>query len=383
MTCTGFAAQSSNWSEIQQHYRRAQEALQANQNAVATKELQEILRLDPKNASAHANLGVIAFSQKEYAQAAQEFRAALKTQPSLWNAEGFLGMSELRLGNNQEAKSHLEESLRHVQDAKVRGKVGIDLVTLYYESHDLDGAVDALRALGRMGSDDPGAIFLAYRTYSDLAAQRLARLVEVAPESSQMHLILAQALASQDDFLGAIAQYRRALEIDPQLPGAHIEIGRLILAQSSSEAARQEAEKEFRSALVADPKNAECDYMLGEVEWLRSKPEEALEYYRHALVLRPSFVDAHIAAGKALTTLGQGDEAIEQLNEAIRLDPQNEVAHYRLSQAYWKLGRSEEAQSEMSIFRKMRDSHAPVRALYEQIQQRSVSRQTVDANDAK
>jgi tetratricopeptide (TPR) repeat protein len=383
ITRAGLPAQTNNWSEIQHHYKRAQEALQANQDTIAIKEFQEILRLDPKNASAHANLGVIAYTQRHYVQASQEFRAALKVQPSLWSAKAFLGMSELRLGNSQEAKPLLEESFRHVQDSKVRTQVGIDLVTLYYESRDLDLAVDALRALGRTGSDEPAAIFLAYRTYSDLAAQRLARLAEVAPESSQMHLILAQALANQDDFQGAIAQYRTALEIEPQLPGAHFEVGQMILAESSGESARQEAEKEFKSALAADPKNAECDYMLGEIEWLRSKPDEALKYYRQALALRPTLVDAHIAAGKALTTLGEPDEGVQQLLEAIRLDPKNEVAHYRLSQAYRKLGRSEDAQGEMTIFRKMRDSHAPIRALYEEIQQRSVGRQTVDPNDPK
>ncbi len=50
------AAQTSHWPEIQQHYKLAQEALQAKQDAVAEREFREILRLDPKNASAHANL---------------------------------------------------------------------------------------------------------------------------------------------------------------------------------------------------------------------------------------------------------------------------------------------------------------------------------------
>lgn len=383
MTCAAISAQTNNGSEIQHHYKRAQEALQAHQDSVAIKEFREILRLDPTNSSAHANLGVIAYTQRDYAQASQEFRAAIKLQPSLWNAKAFLGMSEWRLGNKNEAKLLLAASFPHVQDATVRTEAGIDLATLDYESHDLDLAADALRALGPTGSDSPAAIYLAYRTYSDLAAQRLARLTEVAPESAQMHLILAQALASQDDFLGATAQYRKALEIDPRLPAAHFEIGQMILAQSSDEPARQQAETEFKAALTAGPNNAECDYMLGEIEWLRSKPQEALKYYDDALALRPTFVDAHIAAGKALTSLGQADEALTHLLKAIALDPQNEVAHYRLSQAYRKLGRLKDAEREAAIFQKMQDSHASVRALYEQIQQRPVGRQTVDPNDPK
>ena len=377
------SAQTGHAPEIQQHYQRGQEALESRQDVVAEREFREILRLDPKNASAHANLGVIAFTRKDYAQASQEFRAALKLQSSLWDAKAFLGMSELRLGNGEEPKALLENAFQHVQDAKLRAQVGIDLITLYHASNDLMHAVDVLRALGQAGSDDPLALYLAYRTYSDLAAQQLARLAQVAPESAQMHQILAQALASQDDFQGAIAQYRKALESDPHLSGAHFEIGQLTLAESSAESARQQAEKEFKSALAEDPRNAESNYMLGEIEWLRSNPQGALKYYRQALALRPTFADAHIAAGKALTTLGLPAEAIKHLEEAIHLDPQSEVAHYRLSEAYRRLGRTQDAERELATFRRLRDSHAAVRALYQQVQERPVRQQTVDPNELK
>ncbi|MGO9270521.1 MAG: tetratricopeptide repeat protein [Terriglobia bacterium] len=69
---------------MEQHYEKAQAALHSNQSAVAEREFREILRLDPKNASAHANLGVIAYSEKDYTRASQEFRAALNLQPNLW-----------------------------------------------------------------------------------------------------------------------------------------------------------------------------------------------------------------------------------------------------------------------------------------------------------
>jgi len=257
----------------------------------------------------------------------------------------------------------------------------MDLIALYDEYNDLDHAVDIVRALARASPDDPATLFAAYRAYSDLAAHQLARLAQVAPESAQMHQILAQALASQDDFPRAIAQYRRALEIDPQLPNLHFELGQMILTNSTDEPARKEAEKEFNLALAADPANANCEYLLGEIEWLRSKPQEALKHYNQALMLRPTLVDAHIAAGKALTSLGQAEEALQHLLEAINLDPNNEVAYYRLSQAYKRLGRRQEAERALATFGKLRDSHAPVRALFQQIQQDSVRQQTVDSNE--
>lgn len=374
---TGLTAQTGNWPEIQQRYKLGVEAVQAGHDAEAEEDFRAILRLDPKNASAHANLGSIAFRHADFTQASKEFRAALDLEPTLWNATAFLGMSEFALGKNEEAKPLLESAFAHLQEGKLRSQVGIELTAVYRASNDLPHAVDIVRALAQAAPDDPAILYLSYRTYSDLAAQTLSRLGQVAPESPQMHQILAQAMASQDDFQGAIAQYRRALEIDPHLPGAHFEIGQLTLANSSAEPSRQIAEKEFQTALSANPGDAESLYMLGEIQWLRSQPEEALAFYNQALGIRPAFVDAHIAAGKALITLGRTDEALKQLLEAVRLDPQSEAAHYRLSEAYRKLGRTQDAERELAAFRTLRDSHGPVKALYQQVQNRSVRQQVV------
>jgi len=371
------AAQTPDWREIQKHSRRATDARQAGQNDIAVKEFREILRLDPHNAEAHANIGVIAYTEREYAQAAEEFRAALKLRPSLWNARAFLGMSELRLGHPQEAKAHLEKSFRYLRDATLQSQAGLDLISLYYQSQDFHHALEILKVLQGAHPDDPNLLYTAYRTYTELAARTLAKLAQVAPESAQMHRILAQAQQSQDDFTGAIAQYRKALELDATLPGLHFELGQAILANSTDEPARQEAEKEFRQALAEDATDADAHYMLGEIAWIRTKPEEALNDYEEAVRLRPGFVDAHIALGKALTTLGRPEDALLHLSEGVRLDPQNEVAHYRLAQAYRKLGRAEDAERESAMFRKLRDSHLPVRELYQQVQERAVPRQTV------
>jgi len=378
---SGLSAQTSSRAEIEQHYQKARAALRSNQSAVAEQEFREILRLDPNNASAHANLGVISYAEKDYKQASEEFRAALQFQPSLWNAKAFLGMSELRQAHPTTAQPLLEESFDHLADANLKSQVGMDLISLDYQSADPDRAVEVLRALLRIEPTTPAVLYTAYRTYSDLAARSLSNLAQTAPDSPQMHQILAQASASQDDYAGAIAQYRKALEADPQLPEIHYELGEAILANSQAEPARAEAEKEFKLSLAGDPNNAYDEYMLGEIAWLRSQPEDALAHYTRALDFQPAFVDAHIAAGKALTVLGRPGEALEQLRKAVELDPRNEVAHYRLAQAYRKLGRSDDAAREAAAFRKLRDSHEPVRALFQQVQERMITHQAIEGDE--
>ncbi len=370
-------AQTPRLTGIQQHYEKAQTALAAGQTELAASEFREILRLDPQNASAHANLGIVAFRQKDYAQAAQEFRAALKLQPGLANAKAFLGMSELRLGHSAAAAPLLQESFEHLLDNHIKREVGMDLISLDYQSARLDRSVDVLRVLEGMEPAAPDVLFTAYRTYSDLAARSLSALAQSAPDSPEMHEILARAAASQDDFSGAISQYRKALEMNPNLSGVHYELGQMILASSQAEPALADAENEFKQSLAGDSASPQSEYMLGEIAWLRSKPEEGLEHDQRALSLQPGFVDAHIAAGKTLTRLGRPREALSHLEEAVRLDPRNEVAHYRLAQAYRQLGRTAEAAREEEAFRKLRSAQEPLRALYQQVQERSVVHQSI------
>ncbi|HLI35391.1 MAG TPA: tetratricopeptide repeat protein [Terriglobia bacterium] len=368
--CGVAAAQSNTLREMQLHYERAQEALKANQPEMAEREFREMLRLDPHNASVYANLGALAYARGDYEQAAKAFHNAVTWQPSLWKAQAFLGMSELRLGRAREAETHLEKSFPHLQQPKLQSQVGSDLIALYSQTGEEDKAVDLLRTLERLNPSDPEVLYDAYRTYSDLAAHALAQLIKVAPDSGRMHEILAQTLMNQNDYPGAIEQYRKALQADPRLPGIHFELGQAILASSTDEKAREQAQKEFEAALAANPADADSEYELGEIAWLRSDLHSALEDYSRALAIRPDFAEAQIGLGKVLTAMGQPQKALEHLLDAARLDPQNEMAHYHLAMTYRKLGRAAEAEREWNTFQRLRNSQLPVRRLYQQIQQR-------------
>ncbi len=55
-------------------------------------------------------------------------------------------------------------------------------------------------------------------------AKRCLDLSVAAPDSGQMHQAMAHELAAQRDLTGAIANFRKALAIDPNLPGIHFEL---------------------------------------------------------------------------------------------------------------------------------------------------------------
>ena len=100
--CGQAQTQNNTKAEIIVHYKRAETALETGHPDSAAAEFEEILKLDPSNAQASANLGVIAYKQGDFISAKQFFVDALKDDPSLWDAKAFLGLTQVRLGEPSE-----------------------------------------------------------------------------------------------------------------------------------------------------------------------------------------------------------------------------------------------------------------------------------------
>src|SRR5260221_455061 len=112
---------------IKTHLQSAEAALHANDPETATHEFRAVLALDPKNAEAHTNLGIIAFLRGDCETASASFRDALAVSPSLAKAQALLGICLQRLGDPS-AAALLEKSFPRLTDAKLRILAGMQLI---------------------------------------------------------------------------------------------------------------------------------------------------------------------------------------------------------------------------------------------------------------
>jgi tetratricopeptide (TPR) repeat protein len=83
--------------------------------------------------------------------------------------------------------------------------------------------------------------------------------------------------------------YRRSLQLNPDLPEALINLGRMLQAQ----ARLHEAEDLYRRARTVQPDLAIAAFNLGTVLDEQRRPQEAIEAYVAAVDLDPGFADAH------------------------------------------------------------------------------------------
>jgi tetratricopeptide (TPR) repeat protein len=343
----GSAPAQTAKEQVVLHYKQAEAALRAGDSQTAAVEFRKILKLDPGNAEASANLGVIAYRQGDFPQAKQLFSDALKHNAALWDAKAFLGLIDSRTGNPDEGSALLMDAFPHIRNDAVKIDAGVALIHYHQERKTLGQVVSVIRELEDSHPDNPEVLYVAYRAYSDLAAGALEALSKNAPDSGRVQQILGEAAMVQDDFTGAIAHFRRAIEIDPKIPGIRYELGRAILTNSQDAAALQEAQQEFEAELKANPSDVNSEYELGEVFRLSSKLQAAEEHFQRALQLKPEFSNAQFGLGEVLMDESKPAEAISHFTEAIRLDPDNETAHYKLAREYRTVGREQDAAKEM------------------------------------
>jgi tetratricopeptide (TPR) repeat protein len=107
----------------------------------------------------------------------------------------------------------------------------------------------------------------------------------------------------------AMAAYRRALEIDPALADAHVNLGRLL--HESGRAA--EAERHYRLALAARPEDPTAAFNLGVALQDLGRLQEAAEAYESALEIDRDLADAHYNLSGLFERLGQPEAAFRHL----------------------------------------------------------------------
>jgi len=109
--------------------------------------------------------------------------------------------------------------------------------------------------------------------------------------------------------------YQRALELDPNLAEAHVNLGR----QLHMAGERGRAEPHYREAVRLDPDDPTPHFNLGVLLEESGRRDEAVLAYRQAILRDPDFADAHCNLGLLLDSVGRRQDAMRHLSTARQL----------------------------------------------------------------
>ena len=346
--------------------QQVQQLLQEQKPQLAIPVLSELVSLDPKNLNGHANLGVLLFFQGNYAGAAPHLRTALEMKPDLWRIEALWGIAEKRRGNPREAQYHLERALSHLDDQKIQIEAGLELIEIHSAAAQFDKALSVAGKLQELAPQNPQILLVVYEISRQLMDQSLLNMMTAAPDSAEMHMIMAGELGRQGDYPNSVAQYREALKLNPALPGAHFEMAEQ-LRISSDPALNAQAEDEYKAAIRVNQYDALSWRQLGGIMSAKGDFKAAEDDYRKALALQPGDSDAKTGLAIVMISTDRTDEAISLLESAVKDNPTNLVAHFRLSTLYRRAGRTADAQRELDTFNHFQDVKSKLGKIFKQL----------------
>jgi serine/threonine protein kinase/Tfp pilus assembly protein PilF len=183
-----------------------------------------------------------------------------------------------------------------------------------------------------------------YRSHKGVVAL-LAQAQRRHPEDFWINLSLGQLLKLSrprrlDD---EIRFWSIAVALQPQSPGAHINLG----VSLEDKGQLDEAIDEFREAIRLKKDSALAHCNLGIALKRKGQLDEGIAECREAVRLNKDSAPAHCNLGTALRDKGQLDEAIAEHREAIRINKDYAEAHNNLGVALKDKGRLDEAIAEV------------------------------------
>jgi tetratricopeptide (TPR) repeat protein len=219
----------------------------------------------------------------------------------------------------------------------------------------------------------------AKKTDSSHAIAEYKRAIEMDPDDSKAHYQLVKAYESKSDRDSAIAELRNVIKLKPKDASLYNELGDLFAAKYQYQPALDQYRKavalkhddvEFHQNLVGmmiltwqydaalaeandlltlKPNDAQILYGYGWLLFLRGRDEASIAAMRRALLLDPAFAQAHNDLGYVLNLRAQYGEAVEELQKAILYNPDLSLAHVNLGFALDQEGQHRSAMIEYTI----------------------------------
>jgi protein O-GlcNAc transferase len=270
-------------------------------------------------------------------------RAAAKLGETSSGAAGFLaaGVKHHHAGRLADA----EACYRRVLAAQPDHADALHLLgVIAHQAKQHDVAVEMIgRAIKRNGRDplyfcNLGAALKELGNLDEaVAAYRQA--IRLKPDLADAHSNLGVALYEQGKLDEAVVGYLQAIRIKPGYAEAHSNLGIALKDQGKLD----EAVAAHRGAIAIKPDYAEAHSNLGDALKELGKLEEAVAACRRSIDIKPNYAEAHCGLGNGLNELGKLEEAVAAYRQAIRIKPDYAVAHHNLGNALGDQGKLDEA----------------------------------------
>lgn len=292
-------------------------ALEGSGDVPAAKQtLKQASSFWPANSSIAALLARLYLASSQVDKAAKalnRFKATPTTPPQ-----------ELELAAVVYLAAHQLVAAQGIADVLYKAHPSVHSLLLLANTMQLQGRFkDVVHLLGTQRADYAQSadflITLAESEYDsvlyDTARDDLQRAIALKQDSYQAHYLLGNVMIKLNDVDKAIAEYRPAIKLAPTQPRTYYQLA-LALEQQGDQADEKDM---LRQALRVDRHYAPAHVELGRVLLAQSHPTDAVAQLNEAIEDNPSTEQAYFLLAKAYAQLGDKDKSDEMAKRLVEV----------------------------------------------------------------
>jgi tetratricopeptide (TPR) repeat protein len=216
--------------------------------------------------------------------------------------------------------------------------------------------------------------------------------VKAEPGSAEPYAHLGFLEARQERYIEAVPLYRKALVLDPTMPGLKMNLGLALFKSGALKEAIQiytlllknepasspqalrlttligiahyglgeyaASVPDLKAATTNDPKNLPFRLMLAQSCLATKQYPCVMDVYNEILLLNAESAEADILAGEALDEMQDHTQATQQFRAAVKADPKAPNAHFGLGYLLWTQMQYEEAAENFKAELEIDPNHA-------------------------
>jgi len=148
------------------------------------------------------------------------------------------------------------------------------------------------------------------------ALEIFEQLVEKFPNDKRARQFLGNSYGGQDKDDMAIAEYKKAIEIDSDFAPAYNSLGYAYMQKEEYD----KAEEAFKNYIHLIPDEANPHDSIADLYTRMGRHEDAIEHFKKSIELNPKFYMSQRKIGTNLVFMGKYDEGREAFHKAMEMD---------------------------------------------------------------
>jgi tetratricopeptide (TPR) repeat protein len=316
----------------------------------AVRDYRSFLDMYPDVAQARSNLGAALAAQGKYQEAILEYKRALRTAPN--------PQVRLNLARAYYKAAQFPAAIEQMETVRSALPGDLQLVQLLADCYLRLGqnkkVVELLKPLHGGEQDNAAITYMLgtalVRDGQATEGQLVIDQILKNGDSPEARLLMGTTKYGANDYSGALADLKRAVELDPTLPDAHAYYGLALLGTGDQPGAR----KAFQQELEINPNNFEANLRLGFLLRLDQDYAAAMPYLTRALDVRPGDFGVRYQVASIEMAEGQTEKAEADLDSILKEAPDFAEAHVTMATLYYREKRKADGDRERAIVERLR-----------------------------